>query len=98
MQDPSVWQFLGDAIAKGGLPAAVAFCAVAIWTLWNENRALRRELGVLQEKRVEEAKAVTDRVVAITEKINDAVAKSASVVDAVTELHERTERDRGGRR
>jgi len=75
-------------IERGALAAAY----VAIWFLWRDNKAIRRQLDELNEKRVEEAKAVSETVIATAREIDRAVDRLGSSVDTLIELQ------RGGRR
>ena len=75
-------------IERGALAAAY----VAIFFLWKDNKANRKQLDELNEKRVEEAKAVSETVIATAREIDRAVDRLGSSVDTLVELQ------RGGRR
>jgi len=81
-----VWEFLTEVLRVGGLQSIAAIALAAFnWLQWKQNRSLQREKDVLQDKRVEEAKAVTDRVLEVKHDFDTMVAKLSAVVDAVLE-------------
>lgn len=94
-----MWEFLAQLLEKGGVVAVLLGLIVvgfgwAFRTVWNDNRALRVEvkalqedyaerLNGLQERRVNEARQVTEQVVKHTANVDRAVDKLESALDTL---------------
>jgi hypothetical protein len=97
-----MWEFLGDLLRSGDSVAilftvTLAGCITTTRVLWNENQAInrqlrdtqeqyRRELSVLQEKRVAEAQEVTREVVAHVESTKNSVDHIRSAMEVLTDV------------
>lgn len=89
-----MWAFLTKITEEGGIVAAL-FAAVVILSvlvsreLWKQNQALHVQLRAIQEKRVEEAKAITERVVQHVESTKHHMAKVSDALDVLINVSRR---------
>jgi hypothetical protein len=70
---------------------SIAFAAV-VRVLWSQNQKLHAQVAELQEKRVEEAKEVTEKVLEVKHEFDTLLDKQSAIVDAVIESRERRSR------
>lgn len=73
-------------LLKYGSPGLIVLVLFfVIKTLWEDNKALREELKLLQQKRVEDASAAADRLLTTTREVSGALTASAQAQLATRE-------------
>ena len=96
-----MWEFFLELLKTGGAAALVAAAAIAGGVvLWRENNKLREKLdslqntfretlNTLQEKRVVDAREVTERVVTHVGNVDRTMAKLETELDVLLQLQRR---------
>ena len=85
------WDFLDGVMQKGGV-VAVIFLLVLIASgflfrmLWNQNQCLHKQLAELQEKRLEDALKMHERMADHTVAIDHAMGRLTSSLDTLIQL------------
>lgn len=83
-----MWEFLSKLLDHGGI-VAVSFAALGlvgaamVRALWSQNQSLHEELRMLQEKRIGEAKRVTESVLTHVRADADATSNLANLVEGM---------------
>jgi hypothetical protein len=89
-----VWQFLSDVLQEGGAVAALFFllliaCGIGFRALWQQNQGLHLQMSALQEKRLEDALRMHDRMALHAEQIDQAMARLTSSLEVLITLSRR---------
>ena len=92
-----MWDFLREALAEGGMvglmwAAAIVGFGFVARTLWRTNQELHAKLLDAQEKRVADAKEVSDLLVQNARELEETAGKLARSMEALVQIQ------RGGMR